>query len=167
MVSKILLALSHAVSSVLPTNRCFALRAAAFRAAGLSIGPGARIAGGVRFHGTSVSVGAGARINYGVHFFPGPTTSIKVGDNCDIAPRVTVNCLTHDVGGSGRRAGELREQSISIGDGSWIGVASTLTAGAGVDSGSLVAAGSLVRTEFPANSLIAGVPAAVRKELPA
>lgn len=53
------------------------------------------------------------------------------------------------------------EQSIVIGDDVWIGAKVTFLSGAAVGSGSVVAAGSVVRDEFPDRSVIAGVPARI------
>ncbi|MCO4254741.1 DapH/DapD/GlmU-related protein [Pseudarthrobacter cellobiosi] len=68
---------------------------------------------------------------------------------------------THALGTSERRAGAGRSEDITIGDGTWVGARATFLAGAIVGAGCMVAAGSLVRGEFPDNVLIAGTPATI------
>jgi acetyltransferase-like isoleucine patch superfamily enzyme len=54
---------------------------------------------------------------------------------------------------------------IKIGEGVWIGARATILPGVTIGAGSVVAAGSLVTKDMPANVLIAGVPAKVIREL--
>jgi len=95
------------------------------------------------------------------------SASIKIGARCDLAPQVTLITGSHELGNSARRAGKGISLPIAIGDGCWIGARSTILGGAVIGSGSIVAAGSLVRPgEYPPDSLLAGVPAMVKKSLP-
>lgn len=54
-------------------------------------------------------------------------------------------------------------QSVDVGAGCWIGARVTILGGTKIGVGSIVAAGSVVRGEFPAWSVIGGVPARVLK----
>lgn len=60
--------------------------------------------------------------------------------------------------------GEEVQGAIVIEDGVWIGTGATIVAGAHIGRGAVVAAGSVVVGEVPANSLVAGVPAVVKKQ---
>lgn len=57
------------------------------------------------------------------------------------------------------------EAGIVIGDNCWIGAKATFLDGSVVGSHSVVAAGAVVRGEFPSRSLIAGIPAKVLRSL--
>lgn len=52
-----------------------------------------------------------------------------------------------------------------INDGCWIGAGSRILGGVSVGSGAVVAAGSVVTGDVPANVLVAGAPAVVKKNL--
>jgi acetyltransferase-like isoleucine patch superfamily enzyme len=58
------------------------------------------------------------------------------------------------------------EQGISIGDNCWLGARVTFLDGTRIGAGSIVAAGAVVKGEFPPRSIIAGIPAKVIRELP-
>lgn len=92
---------------------------------------------------------------------------IKIGKNCDIAPRVSIHAGTHIIGSQERRAGMDISKSIVIEDGCWIGAGSIIIAEVSIGSGSIVAAGSVVKKGiYPPNSFLAGNPAKVIKTLP-
>jgi maltose O-acetyltransferase len=52
-----------------------------------------------------------------------------------------------------------------INDGCWIGAGSRILGGVNIGPGAVVAAGSIVTCDVPANVLVAGVPARVKKNL--
>jgi len=54
---------------------------------------------------------------------------------------------------------------ISVGDGCWIGARTVILGGVTIGAGSIVAAGSMVAYDVPANVLVAGVPAKVKRVL--
>jgi acetyltransferase-like isoleucine patch superfamily enzyme len=85
--------------------------------------------------------------------------SIEIGADCIIAWDVFISDSNwHDIKGT------VRCQAIVIGDNVWIAHGASIAKGANVPSGCIVGAKSLVaRREFPENSLIAGVPATVRR----
>ena len=57
----------------------------------------------------------------------------------------------------------VNSNGIFIGNNIWIGAKATILDGTKIGDGSIIAAGAVVKGEFPQNSIIAGVPAKVIK----
>ena len=72
----------------------------------------------------------------------------------------------HHVGDENNRCDDLEPRAIIIGDGVWLGARCIVLPGISVGRGSVVAAGSVVTKDVPINTMVAGVPAKVVKELP-
>ena len=74
-------------------------------------------------------------------------------------------CTTHNVDNSERRAGALRHESISIGNGCWIGTRATILPGVKIGGGSIIAAGAVITKDVDTNTLVGGVPAKMIRQL--
>lgn len=122
---------------------------------------------GVRFWNTNVSIGAGSYLNREATFEG--KGQITVGNRVAIGPGVMILTSTHDMGPSKWRAGGGVPAflSVSIGDGSWIGARATILPGVTIGRGCVIAAGSVVREDCPDDTLWAGVPAKLKRDLPA
>jgi carbonic anhydrase/acetyltransferase-like protein (isoleucine patch superfamily) len=134
-----------------------------------------KVAGGVYIAPTAVligdvTVGAGSSIWFGA-VLRGDTGRIVIGERVSVQDNVVIHVNEHEdtiveddvlVG----HAAVL--EGCRIGRESLIGMHATVLSGARVGQGVLIAAGSLVRehTEIPPHVLAAGVPAAVKGELP-
>lgn len=116
-----------------------------------------------------VTIGAGVGVFYSA-VLRGDLDAISIGDGANLQDGVVV----HADPGSPARVG--RDVSVGHGavlhgctveDGALIGMNATVLNGAVVGEGSLVAAGALVLegTQIPPHSLVAGVPAKVRRRL--
>lgn len=162
---RLFLQLANGISSFLPPTRCFRIRSNLFRLAGLDVADNVRIVGGSKFHYSNISIGPGTWISAPCHFITSESASIIVGSNVDIAPGCFFNTGSHRIGDSERRAGQNIASTITVGDGSWIGMSSVILDGATIGAGCIVAAGAVVRGQFPDNVLIGGVPARIVKEL--
>jgi maltose O-acetyltransferase len=147
---------------LLPGNRLFRFRAALWRVVGFDVDTSALITNCARLLYGNIHVGRDTFIGAEVLITGG---QIWIGDNCDIAPRVTIHAGSHKVGGTEHRAGECYGGSIRIGDGTWIGTGAILVDGANVGKGCIIAAGSVVIGDIPDDTLAAGVPARVKKTL--
>jgi len=79
---------------------------------------------------------------------------------------VTFAGTTHEIGPSNHRAGRFVAESISVGDGTWIGCNVTVLAGCHIGRGCVVAACSLVNENVRDNVLVGGVPIRIIRELP-
>lgn len=140
------------------------LRGRLLRRVGHQVHPNALICPDV-FLGSrhGLSVGARALVNYGCFFdLLAPTT---IGADCAIGYRTMFLTGTHNLGASDRRAAEVQAAPITVGDGCWIGANVIILPGVTIGRGSVVAAGSVVRASVPPNSLVAGVPATVKRQL--
>jgi len=126
---------------------------------------GALVFDGVTFFGNNIHIGNGSFINCGVHFDHG--APVTIGKNVSVAMRVTFVTSTHEMGGSESRApaGSWRTRPITVGDGAWIGAASTILPGVTIGSGAVVGAGAVVTKDVPPNSLVMGTPARVMRLL--
>lgn len=156
---------ANLVSLVMPQTRAFGLRAGLYRACGVTVGPFARINGGVVFQHHNVEIGRGTWIGRRTEFVSTPRAKISIGPNCDISQDVLFITGSHDIGPGRRRAGAGRSNSVMVGDGSWVGARVTFLGGSRVGRGVVVGAGSLVIGVFPDNVVIAGTPARVIRSL--
>ena len=90
---------------------------------------------------------------------------IEIGPDAHLAFGVSLITSTHEPGPSERRCGPPELKSIWIGSGVWLGANCTILPGVVVGSGAVVAAGAVVTRDVPPNSLVAGVPAVVKRKL--
>jgi maltose O-acetyltransferase len=108
-------------------------------------------------------IGEGCWINIGCSFDLG--AEIRIGSKVSIGHGVLVLTRSHEVGTSRQRAVTLFTKPVNIGSGVWLGSRSTILPGVTIGAGAIVAAGSVVHHDVPPNTLVAGVPARVIKEL--
>lgn len=114
----------------------------------------------------SIRIGENTWLSPGVIFYTHLEAVIDIGADCDIGPGVEFITGSHLVGPASRRAGAGTVKSITVGDGCWIGAGSRILGGVTIGSGVVVAAGSVVTRDVPPNTLAAGVPAVIKKNLP-
>ena len=153
--------------SFIPATRLFELKRILLRCFGVEVGEGTRIAGNVRFYGRGgIRIGNNCWIGIGTVFIVNQSAPISIGNCCDIAPEVLFHTGTHSIGSSTRRAGDGFSREIVVGDGCWIGTRSTLLAGVCIPIGCVVGAGAVVLPRhYSENSLLAGVPATLQRDL--
>jgi acetyltransferase-like isoleucine patch superfamily enzyme len=159
--------LANAIVGALPATRMFGIKRTLLRLLGLDLASGCRIAGGVKFYGKGrVAIGADTWIGLGCTFVVAPDAPVTIGARCDIAPQTIFHTGSHEFGDARRRAGVGYSKPIGVGDGSWVGSRCTLLGGATIGAASIVAAGATVTPgAYPANTLLAGCPAVVKREL--
>ena len=150
------------VNHVLNGTRFFAAKRRLLRSIGYEIGENTKIVGPIHNTGT-LRIGANCWIgcNLTVH----GNGTVTIGDNCDIAPDVTFLTGGHQMGDHSRRAGKGESYHITVGSGVWIGGRVTLLLNTSIGDGSMIAACACVSKDVPADTMVAGVPAKVMKEL--
>jgi acetyltransferase-like isoleucine patch superfamily enzyme len=160
------ISLANIISSMTPVTRAYGLRRWAYRRAGVAVGEGAIIAGGVKIYGSNVSIGSGAMLGLGVVVISTPQSAVVIGPGAGIGPWSLITVGTHDLGGPGRRWGTDKSVPISIGGGAWLTSRCVVLAGTTVGPGAVVAAGSVCPgSQVGENEFWAGVPARFKKTI--
>jgi maltose O-acetyltransferase len=157
-----LLQLALAFASLLPDRFGNRSRAGALRLAGVRIGPGTVVGGGIRITGVGrcqdrLVIGSRGWINTGCFF--DATDVIEIGDDVALAQQVLILTQTHELAVPLRRAGPLTSAPVQIGDGCWIGARAMILPGVSIGAGAVVAAGAVVTEDVPPDTLVGGVPA--------
>jgi len=159
--------LVRAVSAGLPHFSFNRVRTVALRVAGLRIGNRSRIMGSIEITGPGgvalVSIGNHSFITSPLYVDAG--ARVTVGNRVHLGHDVMLLTMSHEVGSSEERCGPLTAAPISIGDGVWIGSRVTILPGVSVGKGAVIAAGAVVTRDVPPDTMVAGVPAGVVKQL--
>jgi maltose O-acetyltransferase len=157
------------VAAVLPSSAFATSRTMLLRAAGATIGPQSLVQGRVRLtgHGNPCQwlfIGRDTLITGGLHADLG--APLRIGNGVRIGHDVSFLTINHALGTTWFRAGTSTFAEIVIEDGCWIASRATILPGVVVGRGCIVAAGAVVSRSTPPNTLVAGVPARVLRELP-
>ena len=101
-------------------------------------------------------------------------TYVSIGDDCNFGPNVTIVTPLHPLLPNERNGIEAADGSIkrmcyakpvTIGDNCWFGASVTVCPGVTVGENCVIGAGSVVTRDIPANSLAAGVPCRVIRQI--
>jgi acetyltransferase-like isoleucine patch superfamily enzyme len=112
--------------------------------------------------GKNIRVGDRVFINQNCTFYS--LAGITIGDDVMIGPNVSLITSEHPVAPSQRRA-YLLGKPIVIESGVWIAAGATVIGGVTVGENSVVAAGSVVTRDVPANALVGGNPARLLRSI--
>lgn len=156
------LGLAHFWMRLLPIGAAGRVRAALYRLAGLSIGPGAIIAGPIAFgkpDQARKNVRIGARCFINSHVFVDAGGPIMLGEGVSVGHHSVLITTDHAIGPASFRAGTASVAPITIGDGAWLAAGVTVLPGVSVGAGAVVAAGAVVTKDVPPNTLVGGIPA--------
>jgi maltose O-acetyltransferase len=158
--------LANAILHALPATRFYSFKRALLNWVGCTAEPGVRVVSSCTIVGNGeLHIGKDTFLGHGV-FISTAGSSVRIGAEVDVAPRVTIVAGSHEINGAARRrAGRGISRDITIGDRCWIGASSTILAGVNIGEGCVVAAGSVVHRNLPADCLCAGVPAVPKKDL--
>lgn len=150
---------------LLPEGRCFGFKRAMLRLAGASVGRNVRISSSVRILGSGqLVIGDNTWIGYDTMIVT--SSSVTIGANVDIAPRVYIGTGTHTIDADcDRVAATDISRDIVIGDGCWICANATILPGVSVADKCVVAAGAVLHGNTQPRTIVGGVPAVVIKNL--
>ncbi|HVU94594.1 MAG TPA: sugar O-acetyltransferase [Puia sp.] len=109
--------------------------------------------------GAFIIIGKNVFINHACSFLD--LGGITIEDDVQIGPRVNIVTESHPLDPGDRRA--LIAKPVVIRRGAWIGAGATILSGVTVGENAVVAAGSVVSRDVPANTVVAGVPARVMR----
>lgn len=157
----------HVIAAVLPQTRFFGLKRWLLAAAGAHVGRDVRIVSSCRFYvGGGLTIGPGTWLGEDL-LVTGGKADVTIGARCDIGPRVTLVTGSHRLWeDETRAAGSSFSAPIKIGDGVWIGAGVIVLGGVTVGDRAFLAAGAVVTTDVPADSMVGGSPAKVLRRRP-
>ena len=101
-------------------------------------------------------------------------TRVTIGDDCNFGPNVTIVTPVHPLLPDERKSLRLPDgtqghmcyaKPVTIGDNCWFGAGVTVCPGVTIGENCVIGAGSVVTRDIPANSLAAGVPCRVLREI--
>lgn len=122
-------------------------------------------------YGVNIRVGQNCFVNYKSVFLD--VAPITLGDNVLIGPNVTLATPNHPFVAEERAFTDYPNgcheleyaEPIAIGDHCWLCSGVTVCGGVTIGAGSIVAAGAVVTCDIPPNSIAAGVPARVLRQI--
>lgn len=122
-------------------------------------------------YGVNIHVGKGCFVNYNCTFLD--VSLITLGNSVWIGANVTLATPNHPFLAEERLVNEYPDgihdleysEPITIKDGCWICSSATICGGVTIGENSIVAAGAVVTRDVPANSIVAGVPAKVIRQI--
>ena len=114
-------------------------------------------------YGFHIEVGENFFANYNFIVLDG--NYVRIGDNVWIAPNVGIYAAGHPLDAADRIDGWEYAFPVTIGNNVWIGGSVSILGGVTIGDNAVVAAGSVVTRDVPANTLVAGVPARVIRKI--
>lgn len=127
--------------------------------------------------GENIYVTPPFNVDYGRHVFIGENfycnvdcffldvNEIRIGDNVMIGPRVGLYTAGHPTDPTIRNTGLEFGLPITIEDNVWIGGSAVILPGITIGENSIVAAGSVVTKNVPANIIVGGNPAKILRSI--
>ena len=114
-------------------------------------------------YGFHIEVGENFFANYNFIVLDG--NYVRIGDNVWIAPNVGIYAAGHPLDVKDRIDGWEYAYPVTIGNNVWIGGSVSIIGGVTIGDNAVVAAGSVVIRDVPANTLVAGNPARVIRKI--
>lgn len=92
---------------------------------------------------------------------------VRIGSHVNLAQGITVSALNHNFSDPSLRIDEqgVTTREVVIEDDVWIGANAVILPGVRIGRHSVVAAGAVVTRDVPSGSLVAGVPAVVKRQI--
>jgi len=114
-------------------------------------------------YGSNIFVGKNCFINYNCTMLD--NARITMGDNCLLAPNVSIYTAGHTLYPDLRSMGYEYGVAVTIGDNVWIGGDTVICPGVHIGSNCVIGAGSVVTKDIPDWSLAAGNPCRVIRQI--
>lgn len=114
-------------------------------------------------YGANTTIGDNFYANYDCVLLD--VAPIKIGNNVMFGPRVSLLTPEHPIDSHVRNNGLEFARPIVIEDGVWIGGNATILSGVTIGENSIVAAAAVVTKDVPANTIVAGSPAKIIREI--
>lgn len=111
--------------------------------------------------GQNITIGRHTFINMGCSFQD--WGGISIGDDCLIGHNCTICTVNHSK--DPERRGDMTCVPVKIGNKVWIGANVTILPGVSIGDGAIIAAGAVVNKNVEPNTIVAGVPAKVIKNI--
>jgi maltose O-acetyltransferase len=161
-------ALMHVALRCLPSGSAGRLRAAVYRAFGWKVDRQTIVLGTISFTSPrtarrNLTVGKHCFINALVHI--DTTAPVTLEPGVSLGHHVVIITSNHEIGPPDFRAGAITAKPVIIGAGAWIAARVTILPGVTIGAGAIVGAGSVVTRDVPSNTVVAGVPAKIVREL--
>lgn len=154
------------IINCLPFTRFFKFKAFCLRLSGAKVGTEVKIGGKLYLSSpNNLYIGSGVWIGDNTRIYNSGEGKIEFEGNIDIGPNCIFITGSHELGSSTRRAGKGINLPIKVKSGTWIGASTTVLGDSLIGTGSVIAAGSVVKGIVEENTLYAGIPAIKKKVL--
>lgn len=114
-------------------------------------------------YGSHIEVGKNFFANYNCTIID--VAKVKIGDNCQMAPNVSVYTAGHPVHPAARNTLYEYGIEVTIGDNVWIGGNTVILPGVHIGSNTVIGAGSVVTKDIPDWVIAGGNPCKVIREI--
>ena len=114
-------------------------------------------------YGFHIEVGENFFANYNCTIID--VAKVKIGDNCQLAPNVSVYTAGHPVHPDSRNSLYEYGIGVTIGDNVWIGGNTVILPGVHIGSNTVIGAGSVVTKDIPDWVIAAGNPCRVIRKI--
>lgn len=114
-------------------------------------------------YGFNIEVGKNFFANYNCTILD--VGKVKIGDNCQIAPNVSIYTAGHPIHPDSRNSMYEYGIDVTIGDNCWIGGNAVICPGVRIGDNVVIGAGSVVTKDIPSWSVAAGNPCKVIKKI--
>ena len=114
-------------------------------------------------HGTGILLGENVFINYNAVMLD--SAYIRIGKNTKVGPNCQFYTPNHPMDYMERRKPQEVAHPITIGEDCWLGGGVIVCPGVTIGNRCIVAAGSVVTKHIPDDSLVAAVPAEIKRKL--
>lgn len=157
--------IANHIIKIIPPTRYYQLKANILVWAGYDVHSSARIVSSVNIWGQMpLSIGEDTFIGHDVLII-GSCAKIQIGNNVDIAPRVSLINGSHVIDMTNiHSAGEGKSEPLIIEDGVWIGAGSTIIGGVKIEKKAVIGAGSVVINDIPPYCVAVGNPCRLIKK---